>query len=146
MGHVSGPRPTRVWLYRPEGGPEASAGVLSLDGSAVVFSGAETEALRIAVADVRSVRRHRLTPVLEVRYGRGGGDPGGVALFYFAEPPPLPEPGEKADRGPQEILLPSRRHLERSGTLLSMRAASKLLKRDIDQWVEAIREAGGARG
>jgi hypothetical protein len=25
-----------------------------------------------------------------------------------------------------------------------MRAASKLLKRDIDEWVEAIREAGGA--
>jgi hypothetical protein len=132
-----------VWLYRPEGGPEASAGTLSLDGAAVVFSRAEQEALRIAVADVRSVRRHRLTPVMEVRYERGGGDPEGLALFYFAEPPPLPQPGEKADRGPHEILLPSRRHLERSGTLLSMRAASKLLKRDIDEWVTAIRDAGG---
>jgi hypothetical protein len=142
---VSGPRRTRVWLYRPERGPEASAGMLSLDGTALVFS-RDQEALRIAVADVRSVRRHRLTPVLEVRYARGGGDPDALALFYFAEPPPLPEPGERADRSPHEILLPSRRHLERSGTLLSMRAASKLLKRDIEAWVEAIREAGGAKG
>lgn len=146
MGHVSGPRRTRVWLYRPEAGADAIAGMLSRDGAALVFSRAEEEALRIAVADVRSVRRHRLTPVLEVRYARGSGEPDGLALFYFAEPPPFPEAGEKADRSPHEILLPSRRHLERSGTLLSMRAASKLLKGDIDAWVAAIREAGGPKG
>jgi hypothetical protein len=146
MEPVSGPRRTRVWLYRPDRGPDAVAGMLSFEGGAVVFSHPETEALRIDVSAVRSARRHRLTPVLEVRYGAGGGEPDGVAFFYFAQPPPLSEPGQKADRPPHEILLPSRRHIERTGTLLSMRAASKLLKPDIDEWVAAIRKAGGAKG
>lgn len=134
-----------MWLYEP-GGPDRVAGMLSLQGAAVVFSQNQAEVLRIDAAEVRSVRRYRLAPVLEVRYARGGDAPDGLALFYFAEPPPLPEPGEKADRHPYEILLPSRRHIERSGSLLSMRASSKLLKRDIDRWVAAIREAGGTKG
>jgi hypothetical protein len=143
---VSEPLPTRVWLYTPEGDSDAIAGMLSLEGSELVFSRAGTEAVRIDAAAVHSVRRHRLTPVLEVRYRRGGREPDGLAFFYFAEPPPLPEPGEKADRPPHEMLLPSRRHIERSGSLLSMRAASRLLKRDIDGWVGAIRGAGRASG
>jgi hypothetical protein len=138
---MSVPQPASVWLYEP-GGPDSLPGRLMLDGAAVVFSRADGGTLRIEAGAVRGVRRHRLTPVLEIRYSRGS-DPDGVALFYFAEPPALPEPGEKADRGPYHIFLPSPRNIERSGAALSMRAASKLLRADIDRWVEAIRGAGG---
>ena len=137
MSLVEAPAPTTVWLYEP-GGPDAVRGTLRLDGGAVVFSAAHTgERVEVDRGSVRGVRRHRLTPVLEVRYRRRGVE--AVVLFYFAEPPSLPRPGDKADRGPADILLPSRRHIERSGTLLSMRAANKLLRADIDRWVEAIR-------
>jgi hypothetical protein len=115
-----------------------------MDRGTLVFSPLEGESLRIEITVVRTVRRHRLTPVLEVRWERMGQESDGVAFFYFAEPPTLPEPGEKGDRSPYQILMPSKRHIERSGTLLSMRAASKLLKKDIDGWVEAIRRAGGS--
>jgi hypothetical protein len=138
---VNVPPPTPVWLYEP-GGPESIRGVLSFDRGAVVFSPAEGRSLRIEAASARSARRHRLTPVLEVRWERGGQDPDGLAFFYFTEPPRLPRPGEKADGAPYQLLLPSKRHIERSGSLLSMRATSKLLKRDIDRWVEAIRGVG----
>jgi hypothetical protein len=138
---VSSPPTTPVWLYEP-GGPGSVRGQLSLDRGTLVFSPLEGESLRIETTIVRTVRRHRLTPVLEVRWERIGQESDGVAFFYFAEPPTLPEPGEKGDRSPYQILMPSKRHIERSGTLLSMRAASKLLKGDIDGWVEAIRRAG----
>jgi hypothetical protein len=138
---VEAPPPTRVWLYEP-GGPGSVRGTLSLEPGALRFSPQEGEALLIETGAVRNVRRHRLTPVLEVRWKRTAGDPDGLAYFYFAEPPTLPEPGEKADRSPYQVLLPNKRHIERSGTLLSMRAASKLLKADIQKWVEAVRSPG----
>jgi hypothetical protein len=139
---VDAPPPTRVWLYEP-GGPGSVRGTLSLEpGGALRFSPRDGETLVILPAEVRSVRRHRLTPVLEIRWERPAGDPDGMAFFYFAEPPTLPEPGEKGDRSPYQILMPNKRHIERSGTLLSMRAASKLLKGDIQRWVQAVRSAG----
>jgi hypothetical protein len=131
-----------VWLYEP-GGPGSVRGTLSLEAGVLTFASADGEALRIEAAAVRTVRRHRLTPVLEVTWDRPADEPEGLAYFYFAEPPTLPEPGEKGDRSPYQILMPSKRHIERSGTLLSMRAASKLLKADIERWVEAVRAAGG---
>ena len=141
MSRMGSPAPTTVWLYQP-GGPDAVRGTLSLEAASVVFSATGTDdRVEIDRRSVRAVRRHRFTPVLEIRYERRGRE--AVALFYFAEPPTLPRPGEKADRGPGEVLLPSRRHIERSGTLLSMRAASRLLRRDIDRWVRAIRGTPG---
>jgi hypothetical protein len=140
MRRMGSPAPTTVWLHEP-GGPDAVRGTLALDAGTVVFSSTATGRVEIDRGSVRAVRRHRFTPVLEVRYERRGRE--AVALFYFAEPPTLPRPGEKADRGPGEVLLPSRRHIERSGALLSMRAANRLLRRDIDRWVGAILEAPG---
>jgi hypothetical protein len=140
---VNAPPPTRVWLYEP-GGPGSIRGTLSLEGGVLKFTPPEGDSLRIEAAGVSTVRRHRLTPVLEVRWERPAEEPVGLVYFYFAEPPTLPEPGEKGDRSPYQILLPSKRNIERSGTLLSMRAASKLLKADIQGWVEAVRAARGS--
>jgi hypothetical protein len=120
---------------------DAVPGTLTLESGAVVFSPSGEEApVEIRRRSVGRVRRHRLTPVLEVRYERDGLET--VALFYFAKPPALPQPGEKADRGLPGMLLPNARRIERSGAMLSMRAANKLLRRDIERWVGAIREEG----
>jgi hypothetical protein len=139
---VEAPGPTTVWLWQP-GGADAVRGTLVLEGAAVVFVAAGGDRVQIERGSVRRVRRHRLTPVLEIRYERRGSE--ALALFYFTEPPALPQPGEKADRGPIEILLPSRRRLERGARIVSLRAANKLLRRDVEGWVRAIREGSASR-
>jgi hypothetical protein len=57
-----------------------------------------------------------------------------VLLFYFAEPPPLPGSGEAT--GPTFI---PRRGLERAAAGMSLRAAARQQRVNVEMWVRALR-------
>jgi hypothetical protein len=60
-------------------------------------------------------------------------------FVYFAKPPPLP--GARPSSPLPLFRWP--RGLERSAAALALRSTSRLLRREIDAWVRALREAGG---
>lgn len=129
-----------VWLVR-EGDPIATEGTLSIEGPNLTFAPAGNEAGKVAIpiASMRRVRRRRGTPILALSYP----EPNGMAklFLYFAKPPPLPE-----DPTPSPVPLFRRpRGLERSAAALALRATHRLLKREIDTWVRALRDAGAGR-
>ena len=129
-----GPEPRVVWLVRP-GNPEAARGRLSVERHALTFTGeGEEEPLPIPMNRIRRVRRRRGTPILEVEYTDARAELSQVFLF-FVEPPPLPRRG-------RTWVLPTR-GMERAASAVGLRAAAKILRADIDAWVEAIRGAAG---
>jgi hypothetical protein len=90
----------------------------------------------IPIADITGVRRHLGAPLLKVSFR---GEEGKVrAYFYFAKPPPLP-----GERPPSPLpLFRWPRGLERSAAALALRATNRLVRREIEGWVRALREAG----
>ncbi|HEX5948191.1 MAG TPA: hypothetical protein VFZ45_01365 [Actinomycetota bacterium] len=129
-----GPEPRVVWLVRP-GSPEAARGRLSVERHALTFTGeGEEEPLPIPMNRIRRVRRRRGTPILEVEYTDARAELSQVFLF-FVEPPPLPRRG-------RTWVLPTR-GMERAASAVGLRAAAKILRADIDAWVDAIRGAAG---
>jgi hypothetical protein len=135
IGSVS-PGSTRVWLVKA-GDPSATAGSLQLqEGSLRFVPDIGSEAMTIPVAEIRGVRRRRGTPVLSLSYPT---EDGMRDLFvYFVKPPPLRSERPAAPRP----VFRSPRRLERSAAAMTLRAANRLLKRDIEGWVRALREAG----
>ena len=135
------PEPSRVWLVR-QGDPSAIEGTLSLEGGALTFGleGGDQDTIAIPVNSIRKVRRRRGTPVLTFAYPR----PEGMrSLFvYFAKPPPLP--AVRPESAGPTLVAP--RGLGRSAGVLNLRQANKLLKGEIDAWVEALRAAGADSG
>jgi hypothetical protein len=130
-----GPEPRVVWLVRPDD-PEAARGRLSVERHTLTFTGeGEDEPLPIPLNRVRRVRRRRGAPILEVEYTDARAELSRVFLF-FVEPPPLPR------RGGRTWILPTR-GMERAASAVSLGAAAKLLRSEIDVWVDAIRGAGG---
>ena len=132
------PAPTTVWLVR-EGDPGATEGTLSLDHQVLRFvpGASASEAVSLPVGDIEKVRRGRGSPLLSITYR--GPEGARKLFFYFAKPPPLagstlsaPTPMDRWGRG-----------LERSAAAMTLRASNKLLKKEIGDWVEALREAGG---
>lgn len=129
-----GPEPRVVWLVRP-GSPEAARGRLSVERHALTFTGeGEEEPLPIPMNRIRRVRRRRGTPILEVEYTDARAELSQVFLF-FVKPPPLPRRG-------RTWVLPTR-GMERAASAVGLRAAAKILRADIDAWVDAIRGAAG---
>lgn len=129
-----GPEPRVVWLVRP-GSPEAARGRLSVERHALTFTGeGEEEPLPIPMNRIRRVRRRRGTPILEVEYTDARAELSQIFLF-FVEPPPLPRRG-------RTWVLPTR-GMERAASAVGLRAAAKILREDIDAWVDAIRGAAG---
>ena len=124
------PAATNVWAVRA-GSTEDVACSMTLEGSDLVLS-SETTVERIPLSAVRRTRRVRGSPVLVVRL-EGEGLPPRI-LLYFSRPPPLP--------GAQEI--GRRRARRRNVTYLGTRGTE--LKREIREWVRAIREGAGLGG
>jgi hypothetical protein len=114
-------------LVRP-GSPDAVPGRLSFNGEVVGFGG-EDVALEIPAAEIRRARRRRGSPILEISYGEDR-----TVFLYFAEPPPLPGSNPRPGLGGKGI--------ERAASAMHLGAESRLLRRMIDEWSEALREAG----
>lgn len=133
--------PATVWLARP-GEERAERGTLSLAEGVLSFAADGGGRTVIPLPGVRRVRRHRGTPVLEVRY-EAGGKPR-EALFYFVEPPPLPASArEVRERGPWAV-LPGDRGLRRATGLLRLRSGNRAMRPVVEAWERAIGEATGA--
>jgi hypothetical protein len=130
-----GPEPRVVWLVRP-GSPEAARGRLSVERHALTFSGEgeEEDPLPIPMNRISRVRRRRGAPILEVEYTDARAELFRVYMF-FVEPPPLP-------RRERTWVLPTR-GMERAASAVGLRAAAKILRAEIDEWVEAIRGVAG---
>lgn len=118
----------KVWMARP-GQEDTPPGILSLDRSALWFEGGGTT-IRILPSDIAKVRRARATPVITVTW-RSEGERR-EASFYFAEPGPIEESAEPP-------WMPGR-GLDRTVSLMRLRAANKELKPLVKDWVAAIRQ------
>jgi hypothetical protein len=128
--------PITAWLVRA-GDPETVRGRLTLERHSLTFTpDAQEEPLPIPTNRIRTARRRRGTPILEVTYTDARAEPGSV-FVYFAEPPPLPR-----RTGAGSLLRPTR-GMERTASALTLRARAKQLRDRIDEWVEAIRDAAG---
>ena len=123
------PEPTTAWLWRP-GESRGRRGTLSLDGGSLEFRVESGEVVRLP--DVGRARRQRGTPVLEVRYRRGG-EPR-VALIFFERPPELPD--RPAVPTPMGVL--GARGLRRVGEMGRMRRANRRLKPLVKEWEKAL--------
>lgn len=120
-------RTARVWMARP-GHEDTPPGTLSLGQSALRFEGGGTTIL-IHAAEITKVRRARGTPVITVSWLAEGERR--ETSFYFAEPGPIgasAEPPWMPGRG-----------LDRTISLMRLRAANKELKLVVKEWVAAIR-------
>ena len=111
-------------------GPESVEGILSLTGEALSFSPLDGEGLRLPAGAILRSRRLRASPALKVTHvGEAGPQ---EVFFFFSKPPPLPQPAR----------LPglATKSAERTAGAMTLRAQSKRLKKEIEAWVEAIRE------
>jgi hypothetical protein len=129
--------PTTVWLVR-EGDPNATEGTLSIEGHSLTFAPADEDSEKIAIpiAGIRKARRRRGTPVLGLSYT---GPDGMRRLFiYFAKPPPLPGTQPR----PPSSIFRSAKAIERSAAARALQASSRVVKREIEAWVRALRAAG----
>jgi hypothetical protein len=130
-----GPEPQVVWLVRP-GSPEAAKGRLSLERHTLTFvDDAEDQPLPIPLNRVQRVRRRRAAPILQVDYTDARAEISTV-FVYFAEPPSLRPMSSKS------MVLPTR-GLERTASAMSLRAAARALRPQIEAWVDAIRRMAG---
>lgn len=93
------------------------------------FAGEEI-AVDVPAADIRRARRRPGAPILQVNYGEDH-----ILFLYFAQPPPLPGTVRRRGIGA--------RTLQRAAAARQLRAASKRLKKTVDEWSQAVREAGG---
>jgi hypothetical protein len=119
-------------MARP-GREDTPPGTLALDESALWFRGGGT-AIRIRGADMIKVRRARGSPVITVTWVEEGERR--ETSFYFVEPGPLEwsrEPPWMPGRG-----------LDRTVSLMRLRAANKELKPVVVEWATAIRRLTGA--
>jgi hypothetical protein len=114
-------------MARP-GREDTPPGVLSLDESTLWFEGGGTT-IRIPGAGILKVRRARGSPVITVTWAEE--EERREAAFYFVEPGPLgwsQEPPWMPGRG-----------LDRTVSLMRLRAANKELKPVVVEWHRAIR-------
>jgi len=130
-----GPEPRVVWLVRP-GSPEAVRGRLSVERHALTFTGeGEEDPLPIPMNRIHRVRRRRGAPILEVEYTDARAELSRV-FVYFAQPPPLPR------QGGRRWVFPTR-GMEQAASAAGLRTAARVLRAEIDLWVETIRETAG---
>jgi hypothetical protein len=116
-----------------EGSPNETEGSLSLHDEVLAFEPAGPQAkLEVPRKTILKAHRSRGTPVLNITFDEGEGPT--RLFFYFAKPPPLP--GERPVT-PMPLFRPPR-GMERSAAALSLRATNRLLKREIEAWVEAL--------
>ena len=137
MGAVPEPTPVprTVWeVDLVRGRLDERRGSLAIEADAIVFrpdaGGADR---RLALADVRRVRRLFASPVLVVTHG--------VAVvetaYYFVEPPPLRPPAETSLR---PGLGSPRRKLRRQA-FARLAEGNRMLREELRSWERALREA-----
>ena len=128
------PDPTTVWMVR-EGDPAAIEGTLSIGEGVLTFEPSSGAArVSVPIADIRKARRARTSPVLSVSLSSEA--EGGKLYFFFSKPPPLP--GGRRDSSPG--IFRSARGLDRATAAMSLRAASALVKGQIDECVRELRK------
>lgn len=84
------PEPITVWMVPLAHGvpPVEEEGTLALVGDVVVFTPARDDGtVTIACGTIERVKRHRVSPILQLSWSRDGQSH--RAAFYFAPPPPL---------------------------------------------------------
>ncbi len=129
-------------MVRP-GRPQAAEGVLTLATDALVFDEDAGRELTMPLGRIRGARRRPGTPLLVVRYTDESGRHT-HAFFFFMRPPPIPTDEERRAR--RRPFVPSRKGLDRSASIMTLRAAASEAKQEIRAWVRAIRGAvGGTR-
>ena len=124
-----------MWLVRA-GSLEDTPGRLSLDDGEIRFTPRDTKEADVRVRTDRIARARRLrgTPVLELTLAGALQE---TLFLYFVQPPPLGRSGRPEGRS---IANPMR-GLERAAAGMGLRASGKLLRRQVDEWVRAIRES-----
>ncbi|MGH2711172.1 MAG: hypothetical protein ACRDH9_08230 [Actinomycetota bacterium] len=150
------PEPTKVWMLE-EGDSTTTEGTLSIEEEVLTFDPVAGTKLQIPRTTIQKARRARSSPVLMVtlreehtgerssleewRKPTSGRKTSGILprklFFYFAKPPPLP--GERPTVPMPIFRAP--KGLEKSAAALSLRTSNRLLKREIETWVRALREA-----
>jgi hypothetical protein len=143
------PEPTTVWMVPLQRGvaPVDVEGTLSLGRTDLVFTALGREATEtIALGSVRSVKRHRISPILTIAWTDGQQDR--RVGFYFAPPPPIePIVGTRPDTV-REANFPaagkqSRRRQRRKNTLYLSTLGGEL-KPAIAAWTSEVRAAVAA--
>ncbi len=122
-----------VWMVHARTTLDGVKGVLSLEQRALVFrpDGGRSAETVIPVDDVRRVGRALGSPVLEVRVAIPGGP--SIIGFYFVQPPSLSPPTEG--------LRLFSRYLARRRAIGKLRAGNAVKRREVEQWVRAVRSA-----
>ena len=134
---MAGPQTRTVWLVGA-GRAEAAEGRLTLDGDGLRFLRAEGPGLTVPLDRIVGARKRPGTPMLVVRYRDDAGRTA-KAFFFFSPPPPIASREDlRARRRP---FLPSSRGLERTASIMTLRAAAAEVRREIREWAGAIRGA-----
>ncbi len=122
--------PSEVWMVSRETGQQGWAGVIKVDGDAVMFLPLDGGAPRsFPLGEIRKVHRVVGSPVLEVKMGPTAEHR--LVGFYFIRPPTLStEPGARIKK------RTARRH-----AILTLRVANQAKRDEIRDWVDAIRRA-----
>jgi hypothetical protein len=136
------PRAVTVWAVtlRP-GETRERRGTLELEPDSIVFTGADGSVpARIALREVRRVRRLRGSPVLVVTHE---GDAGSErTAFYFAQPPPLePVRSEEVPLRPSPVgFTRSSKRKARRQNAAYLGTWNREMKADIKEWERAIEQ------
>ena len=135
-----------VWEVelRPGGPMDDRKGSLSLEATAVVFEPADgASPRRIALTDIRKVRRLRGSPVLLVIHTERGTT--ARTAYYFAQPPPLHQRTQPLPQERLSVLVElrnTRRYVRRHNVgYLGMWNRQK--KQLLASWEQAVRAAMG---
>jgi hypothetical protein len=127
------PEPVTAWLVRPRDRANAGAVTLRLDGGVLILSTPEEE-LRVEAAAIVRVRRIPLSPVISIVYRDG--DTRSKMFIYFARP---------SLNTWTEQRFGTRGSMERAAEAARLAQAGRELKPVVEEWIRAIRDAGGIR-
>lgn len=124
-------------MVRP-GRPEATEGVLTLGAGELAFREQGGYEVALPLDRILGARRRPGTPVLVVRY-RDRDDRPARLFFFFTRPPPLPTGRTVGSR--RVPFVPSPKGLERTASMMTLRAAALEARATIRTWVKALRGA-----
>jgi hypothetical protein len=123
--------PTTVWAARLGSPDDGIKGYLVLETEHLSFTSELGDVeIRIPLSDVKHVRRIHGSPVMVIDHG------GGVAAFYFAQPPPV-----------ISAKMPLTKRRERGAALTYLGDTNANRRKDVKRWVRVVKDAAkGARG
>jgi hypothetical protein len=133
-----------VWAVELAKGvePDEIKGTLELSETALLFTPLDETrtGLRIALTDIRKVRRLRGSPVLMVERTMPAGSR--RTAFYFAQPPPLNALlGTRPERPSGLAAFRSPKRKARRDNVNYLGLTNREKKQTLAEWVRAVREA-----